>query len=159
MEEETIPGHPGFILLPAALVLSSSVSGLRAQCPPLHRRGTDAVVETQSKDPREFSVKQQPSRYKEQHDSLVGSPKCRFLGQTLAWDSVGVGWHPRICISTAPLLNRGITDVGTEVWGSDSQSMVSPARVASPGGGLVSNAETRAHPDLWTQALHLKSSR
>lgn len=48
----------------------------------------------EGKDHREFSVERQSSKY----THLVGSSKCRFLGQPLDWGSVGGGQYPGIWI-------------------------------------------------------------
>lgn len=143
MQEDTIPDQPGFILLPAALVLTS-VRPLSSG-PPFpspgclgeQQMGRRAATEETTPPPtlcREFFLKLQSTRYTEQHDPLWGgSPRYRFLGQTLAQDfSVGVRWHPGISISILPLLIPEITDMDTEVWGSNSLSMVPPARWWGP---------------------------
>lgn len=91
VSEETTSGQPGFTGLPAALVLTS-VSSLRAQCPPCMGGEQMPWWSHEGKDHREFPVERQSSKY----THLVGSSKCRFLGQPLDWGSVGGGQYPGI---------------------------------------------------------------
>lgn len=154
MEEETMPGQPGLSLLPAASVLTLA-SSLRAVLPAAEEGKRRAPAGPQSKDQR-IPCKVAVPQTQRTARSLGG---LRQDADSWAEPWPGIQWvrcSTRESACPSPQFIQGTTDVNTEVWGSDSQSMVLPATWASPGGGTghLLEMHIQVPPDLWDQTLH-----
>ena len=112
MQEETISGQPGFVLLPAALI-PTSASSPRAQSSPLHGRGAAAAGAQRYRGPRQssgFSERQNPV-------AVLSLSKCRFLGPTYGLGFHGCGVAPSNLHFHTSLVNSGNDTLSIEVWG------------------------------------------